>query len=213
MRVFSNFVKEKEARMDSTVLAAMITAIVAAIAALIGYSFTYWNNLQLSRQTARLNRINQQLSEFYGPLYSLVDANTQAWDAFRTKYRPGVSYFQDSPPLTEEDLKAWRMWITTVFMPRNLQLYKIIASKTDLIVEPNMPECLSAFCAHVAAYEVVLKMWEGHDFSEHEGIIRYPGDTLTNYSRQSFKELKKQQAELLGQEMKSMKSRIPDNRI
>lgn len=184
--------------MDSALVAAIVTAIVTVIVALIGYLATYWNNILLAQRTEQLNRINRQLSEFYGPLYSLVDASDQAWNAFRTKYRHGIPYFANNPPPTDEDLAAWRLWITTVFMPRNLQLYEMIVSKADLIIETDMPDCLRYFCAHVAAYQVVLKKWESQDFSEHTSIINYPKKALTEYGYQSFMNLKRKQAELLG---------------
>jgi hypothetical protein len=185
--------------MDPTLTAAIVTAIVTVVVALIGYLITYWNNILLSQRTEQLNRINRQLSEFYGPLYSLVDAGNQAWTAFRTKYRSGISsFFERNPPPTDEDLVAWRLWITTVFMPRNLQLYELIVSKADLIIESDMPDCLRDLCAHVAAYQVVLKKWENGDFSEHTSSIIYPRKALVEYSSRSFTDLKRKQAELLG---------------
>ncbi len=184
--------------MDSTLTAAIVTAIVTVFVALIGYFVTYWNNILLAQRTEQLDRINRQLREFYGPLYSLVDTGNQAWIAFRTKYRHGIPYFASNPPPTDEDLTAWRLWVTTVFMPRNLQLYELIVSKADLIIETDMPDCLRYFCAHIAAYQVVLKKWENQDFSEHTSIINYPEKALTEYSRQSFMSLKRKQAELLG---------------
>ncbi len=100
--------------MDLTRTAAVITAIVTIFVALAGYLITYWNNILLSRRTDRLNRINKQLNEFYGPLYSLVYSSSKSWVTFRTKYRSQKrSYFSDNPPPTEEELQAWRLWMTT----------------------------------------------------------------------------------------------------
>ncbi len=88
--------------MDLTRTAAVITAIVTIFVALAGYLITYWNNILLSRRTDRLNRINKQLNEFYGPLYSLVYSSSKSWVTFRTKYRSQKrSYFSDNP------LKKW----------------------------------------------------------------------------------------------------------
>ena len=185
--------------MDSTVVAAVVTAIVTIGVAFIGYLITYWNNILLTQRAEQLNRINRQLSELYGPLYSLEHTGSQAWAAFRTKYRSNVpAFFTNNPPPTEEDLKAWRLWTTTVFMPQTMQLRELIVSKADLIIEPDMPECLNNLCAHAAAYQVVLKKWENGDFSEHTSIINYPTKALAEYSSQSFVRLKRQQAALLG---------------
>ncbi len=173
--------------MDVTLTAAVITAIVTIFVALAGYLITYWNNILLSRRTERLNRINKQLNEFYGPLYSLVYSSSKSWVTFRTKYRSQKrSYFSDNPPPTEEELQAWRLWMTTVFMPINLRIYEMVVSKADLLIERDMPECLRELCAHVASYQTVLKKWENNDFSEHTSLIDYPGRELLDYSHRSF---------------------------
>ncbi len=185
--------------MDVTLTAAVITGVVTILVALAGYLITYWNNILLSRRSEQLNRINKQLNEFYGPLYSLVHSNSKAWVTFRTKYRQGISYFSNDPLPTEEDIQAWRLWMTTVFMPINLRIYELIVSKADLLIESDMPDCLRELCAHVAAYQTVLKKWENDDFSENTSLINYPGRALLDYSRRSFKELKERQANLLGE--------------
>jgi len=181
--------------MDLTLTAAVITAIVTIFVALAGYLITYWNNILLSRRTERLNRINKQLNEFY--------SSSKSWVTFRTKYRSQKrSYFSDNPPPTEEELQAWRLWMTTVFMPINLRIYEMVVSKADLLIERDMPECLRELCAHVASYQTVLKKWENNDFSEHTSLIDYPGRELLDYSHRSFKELKDKQSNLVGERTK-----------
>src|SRR5437879_4474315 len=89
--------------------------------------------------------------------------------------------------------------MATVFMPRNIWLQELIVSKSDLLIETDMPQCLRDFCAHVAAYQTVLKKWENNDFSEHTSIINYPGQKLLEYSHNSFRCLKEKQAKLIGE--------------
>ncbi len=89
--------------------------------------------------------------------------------------------------------------MTTVFMPRNLQLQELIISKADLLIETDMPDCLKDLCAHVAAYQAVLKRWEENDFSENLPIIDFPRDPLVDYCNQSFRNLKEKQARLIGE--------------
>jgi hypothetical protein len=190
--------------MDVTLTAAVITACVTIFVALAGYLITYWNNILLSRRTEQLNRINKQLNEFYGPLYSLVYSSSKSWVTFRKRYRSQIrSYFSNNPPPTEEELQAWRLWMTTVFMPINLRIYELIVSKADLLIERDMPGCLRELCAHVASYQVVLKKWGNNDFSEHTSLIDYPGRELLDYSHRSFKELKDKQSNLLGDKSKN----------
>src|SRR5581483_3044179 len=94
-------------RMDPTVAAAL----VGVGAALFGYFVKYATDIRLAQRNDRLERINRQLSEFYGPLLALTRASDESWQAFRKRYRPGAgSYWKADPPLTAEDALVWRLW-------------------------------------------------------------------------------------------------------
>jgi hypothetical protein len=75
--------------MDTTFLATIITVSGTLLVALAGYLITYWNNIRLSQRSEQLERVNRQLAEFYGPMYSLVSTGTQTWIAFRKKWLNG----------------------------------------------------------------------------------------------------------------------------
>ncbi len=183
--------------MNTTLIATIVTPIVVVfitvIGALVGYLITYRNSIRLSQRTERLNRINRQLGELYGPLYSIVDTGNKVWEAFHKKYPHVDPNFVAS----EKELKDWQLWMTTVFMPQNLQVYELIISKADLLIGTDMPDCLKQFCAHIAVYKTVLKKWENQDFSEYGSSIPYPREEITAYSCQSFEGLKKLQAEMI----------------
>ena len=179
----------------------IVTTIITILLALIGYFATYLNNLRLSQRSERLTRINRQLGELYGPLFSLTHASNIAWKGFRSVYRPGQSFFVNGKGPTEEELKAWRLWMTTVFMPINLRIYEIILSKSELLIETEMPECLLLFCAHTTAYQAVIKKWEANDYSEHLSVINYPSD-IDKYAETSYQVLKTEQAKLIGSKLK-----------
>ena len=175
-------------------------AVVVTIAlAVVGYLFKYFHDRSVTRRKDRLDRINLQLRHLYGPLYSIRNAAAIVWDAFRFKYRPGGSFFGSQPPPSDEELAAWRLWMSEVFMPLNLQMEKIIVENGDLIIEDAMPQCFLELCAHVASYKVVLKKWSWSDFSEHTALSKFPDTDLSTYIDSSYKRLKEEQAELLGQ--------------
>jgi hypothetical protein len=172
--------------------------IITVSLAFIGYFVTYVNNIRLSQRKERLERVNRQLGELYGPLFALTQASDRAWRAFRNKYRPSGAFFNEVSPPTDEELKIWRLWMSTVFMPNNLQMYQLILSKSDLLIEPEMPDCLLDLCAHVTAYQTVLEKWKNNDFSEHISLIGYPYPDLNQYARKSFEILNLEQAKLIG---------------
>jgi hypothetical protein len=92
----------------------VVTLLVTAFLAFIGYIVKYLNDVAMARRKDRLDRINQQLRNLYGPLYAIDQASGIAWQAFRSRYRKKQSYFRSNPPPNEEDLKAWRLWMFIV---------------------------------------------------------------------------------------------------
>lgn len=190
--------------MDSTVVAAL----VGVSAALIGYFVKYVSDIRLAQRDDRLDRINRQLSEFYGPLLALTQASEESWRAFRKRYRPDPgrtapgSFWRIDPPPTKEDAIVWRLWMTTVFVPLQRQMMELVLEHADLIDEPEMPPCLLTLCAHVAGYQAVLTEWERGEISlnreDNISVVNFPGHELASYATAEFTRLKAIQAELLG---------------
>ena len=180
-----------------------VVALVGVGAAVIGYFVKYWTDLKIEQRNDRLERINRQLNEFYGPLLALTRSSGESWQAFRKRYRPGGgSFWKSDPPPTREDAVAWRLWMTTVFMPLHQRMVELVLENAALIEEPEMPPCLLAMCAHVAGYQAVLKEWETGEISvareDNISIVNFPGEELADYAAAAFSRLKAEQASLLG---------------
>ncbi len=187
-----------------------IKTLVAILLAIVGYFVKYLNDLRImtkkaslesnkSKLSSELSRVNEQLEKFYGPLKALRESSEIAWKGFRQKYRSDTPhYFSKKDMPNEEELKAWRLWMSIVFMPNNNKMFEIINSRLDLLIEEEMPESLKLLCAHVAAYKTVLYKWEQNDFSEHTSIINFPSTEVNQYVDRSFSKLKKRQNELIG---------------
>jgi hypothetical protein len=179
-------------------------AIVGICAAVIGYFVKYSTDLRLAQRKDRLDRINRQLSEFYGPLLALTQSSGESWEAFRNRYRPPGerSYWRNDPPPTREDVLAWRLWMTTVFVPVHQRMMDLVLQNADLIEESEMPSCLLALCAHVAGYQAILKEWETGEIStqreDNISVVNFPGAELADYAASGFDWLKAEQAILLG---------------
>ncbi len=110
---------------------ALVVAIVGAVAAIRGYRV----NKELALHEERLARVSQQLSAFYGPLLALSSASHRSWIDFRRIYRPTNPDYWADPPPTDAELAAWRLWMTTVFMPLNREMRDLVVTKPDLLVE------------------------------------------------------------------------------
>ncbi|HEU5434428.1 MAG TPA: hypothetical protein VFU81_22335, partial [Thermomicrobiales bacterium] len=170
--------------MDATVAAAL----VGVGAALIGYFVKYATDMRLAQRNDRLERINRQLSEFYGPLLALTRSSDESWQAFRKRYRPpgNDSFWKNDPPPTAEDAVVWRLWMTTVFVPVHQQMMELVLDHADLIEEREMPPCLLSLCAHIAGYQAVLKEWERGEISvareDNISVVNFPGEELARYA-------------------------------
>ncbi|MEU9992976.1 hypothetical protein AB0E10_40650 [Streptomyces sp. NPDC048045] len=179
----------------------MATVIVTVVLAFIGYLATYLNGLRLAQRQARLTRVNQQLSDFYGPLFALMEANSRTYDTFSDKYaRPdGRDPFRHDTPPTEQELAEWRTWASTVFIPNIQAMRDVVVTKADLLIEEEMPQALLQLCAHVSGYEITAARWAQGNYGEHLSLISFPGRELREYIRDRFAQLKSEQAQLLGQ--------------
>ena len=187
-------------------------ALIGVCIAVIGYFIKYRIDLRLAQRNDRLERINRQLSEFYGPLLALTRSSGQSWQAFRQRYRPpgSESFWKSDPPPTRDDTIAWRLWMTTVFMPVHQRMMELVLNRADLIEEPEMPPCLLDLCAHVNGYQAILKEWETGEISmaraDNISVVNFPGQELAEYAATAFSRLKAEQARLLGSTEKTGRS-------
>ncbi len=100
------------------------------------------------------------------------------------------------PPIRDEDLKEWMLWMTTIFMPLNDVREKIIIENAHLIIEEQMPQCLLDFVTHVVGYKALMAQWADGDYTERRSIIGWPPEFDT-YVEHSYKALKAEQTRLL----------------
>lgn len=174
----------------------IITTIVSILLAFIGYTAKYFNDVRIAKRKERLERINRQLKELYGPLLSLTSSTKAVWYKFRENYRKEtIKYFDEENPPSSEEKEIWRNWMQTVFIPINKKMYDIILEHGDLIIENEFPESFKDLCSHVESYKTVIKKWELGDFSEHLSLLNYPIE-LDQYVEKGYKLLKYEQNKL-----------------
>ncbi|WP_042721195.1 hypothetical protein [Flavobacterium sp. B17] len=178
---------------DKTIVTASVTILVT----FSGFIIKYLNDIELAKRKDRLDRINKQLGDFYGPLYSLLKSNNQSWKSFREKYKPNGAYFNDPNfPTTQTQIEEWKHYMKYVFMPHNDKIHDILISKSDLLIEDKMPECLLKLISHIVIYKAILKKWELGDDSELISIINFPLE-VNEYIYTSFEFLKKEQFKII----------------
>jgi len=172
----------------------------AVILALLGYFLTYANNIRINKRNERLELINKQINQFYGPLFVSVNTSDIAYKAYLQKIENRKT-IDSGMSFTDYENKEWEIWLESVFMPLNLFGEKVVLENAYLIREAEMPQCLIDFLTHVSAYKALLKKWESGDKNEVMPLIDFPKE-LREYIRDSYLELKKEQLRLIGQNQK-----------
>ncbi len=165
--------------------------------AFVGIMAAYITARMHARNKDRLELVNRQLSELYGPLYMASQAGEIAYKELLQKYGRKKDFFEEgheNPP--QKELDEWIVWVKNIFLPLNDLREKIIIEQAHLIIENSAPRCLLDFVTHVVGYKAILVRWEKGDFSEKWSIKDFPRD-LTEYAENSYHDLKKQQARLL----------------
>lgn len=105
--------------------ASAATLSVTVLLAISGYLAAYFYNLRLAQRKDRLERLNRQLSDLYGPRFALQTSASYIWTEFRNRSRQGFrQYWGPAGPPRATEAAAWRLWITEVFMPLNVEMSK-----------------------------------------------------------------------------------------
>lgn len=82
-----------------------------------GWVIAYVSKTIHDRRAAKLERVNCQLKDLYGPLYVLLESGDRLWQSFWEHNQPshGKSYyFGPDVNLTEVELETWRIWMANV---------------------------------------------------------------------------------------------------
>ena len=187
-----------------------ITVVLTLSVAVLGSVAAYLNSLRIASRKDQLDHVDRQLRKLYGPLFALNHVSNTAWRAFRQKYRPGAeSYWRTEPGPTPEDEAAWRLWMSTVFMPLLLRMEEVILKHADLIEEQEMPQCFIDLISHISAYKPVLQKWSNGDHSEHVSVLRFPGAAMTAYLEPQYRNLKLRQTRHRGDQADRPRVREP----
>jgi hypothetical protein len=166
-------------------------AVLTIVLAFAGYLVTFASSRMMARRADRLRLVNQRLNEFYGPLYVATVAGNTSYRSLLAKQGKTECH-----PVSDDEVKEWVLWMTTIFMPLNDVREKIIIENAHLIVEEQMPECLLDFVTHVVGYKALLSKWAEGDYAERRSTIGWPPE-FDRYVERSYKALKAEQTRLL----------------
>ena len=175
--------------------APILVALIAAVVAVFGYLLNHYLDRRKDSRLRKLQRLESQLQDFYGPLMALSHATYTIYDGWIRIYRDGKPFNDDDPP-TEEQLSFWRTWITSVLQPLNERMVTIVIERSHLLDDDELPGAFSVLLAHVEGYKPIIAAWKVGDYSRHLSIIDYPSN-LHEQIRDHYKRLSSAYADLL----------------
>src|SRR5689334_7747207 len=165
------------------------------------------------KRATQLRRLDEQLSDLYGPLYALYEKGDRQWRAFLKEFSnckdPNFLGFfpiaNEFPPPNAEQLRVFRLWMQSVFMATNIQMEELIINNADLVIGETMPAPFLSFCVHVASLKASVAEWSAPEFDradwkKHMAIFPHPAADLHIYIKATFEILKKEQSRLLSGE-------------
>lgn len=162
----------------------------------------YINSVRLEQRKKRLERINRQLDEFYGPLLAIVQSSQQAWENFKGKYDGNPNFYKKEHNPTPKQLAEFHTWMSAVFKPNNDKLYKLITNNTSLLIEDRMPQVLLDLMAHITEFRINFEARKDEASEVAESKSKYKGQPLLAYCQDSFRALKAEQIRLIKGRMK-----------
>ena len=192
--------------------------------ALGGFLFTYFNSKSVEERKARIERVNRQLKEFYGPLLACVSSTSSAKRAM-------IKQLLGSEGIREESLqavvrrdsraaKAYQSWMELVLQPLNERAAKVVTENIDLLEGSTIQPLLLQLVAHVFSNRVLIASWNdprdqsavGGDGKGGGGgglssAIPYP-ERLEEFVAREFGKMKRVQAELLGAKLPPLRSKL-----
>lgn len=168
------------------------------LAAASGFLASYFNSKLIEERKARIERVNEQLREFVGPLLATVATSHSAWAAMIAQTGMSARAFQEAVAADPKgsEAAAYRAWMTSVLQPLNEKAAALVFERIDLLDDVAAVPELMQLVAHTCTTRVVLQRWKEGDLSA-RSRVSYP-DTLLAWSQRTFLKAKKQQASLLG---------------
>jgi hypothetical protein len=181
---------------NAVLIAALVTGVVTAVGWGVNHILSSRADRQRQLRAAELSYVERQLAELYGPLLFLtLEGEAALRDLLQTLGRPWVFDFKGIP---DDELNTWLFWVEHEFLPRNEAIQQLLASKSHLIQDADMPESFRAFVSYYNSWRVSHLRWQKEK-------VPYAWHAKENYPQefsddilQTFGSLKRRHSELIG---------------
>ncbi|TMR97568.1 hypothetical protein EJK15_17780 [Nonomuraea basaltis] len=153
--------------MNTAITVAIIAGAVSALGWLVTSILSNRNEIRRRQISARLEYVQKQLEELYGPLAFLVYEGRFTWEDLLATL--GRQHVFDGDHIPEKELPIWLHWVETEAMPRNFAIQALLAGKSHLIEGSTIPNSYLDFLDHHNSWRVRHSQWKelGTTYSWH----------------------------------------------
>jgi hypothetical protein len=155
--------------MNSTIAAALISALVALTAAITsaivtrrGWREDQRRKFQQLQYESEIAHVKRQIEELYGPLYGLIQ-KSEAIGKVYEKVLPSNEEKSNVYNKTDHYKNIWLFFRENYFYPIGEKQAELINSKTHLLYSKEMPESFDQFLRHQATRECLLRLWKEYN--------------------------------------------------
>lgn len=198
----------------------IIIATIGLILVIFGWIIPYRNSLRIERLRQKneqeLERIrwkkefvDKQISDLYGPLYSLIIESNISFSRIlyqlgRKHVIPKDKSFYDLP---EHEQKIWKHYVDNYKIKSQMKMVEIMRNNFHLIYKSDVPLCYRKFLDYSLGWEL-LNNQRCHgvpNYYEYHYAYNYPVQ-FNKYVRETLDQLLKEQARLIEQTEDTMNS-------
>ncbi len=164
------------------------------------------NEKELERIRWKKDLIDRQISELYGPLYSLIIEGDVSFSRIlyqlgRNCVIPKDKCFYDLP---EEEQKIWKHYVDTYKIKNQMNMVEIMRNNLHLIYNSELPTCYKEFLDYSLGWELLDNQKRNGvpNYYEYHYVFNYPTE-FNNYIRTTLEHLLVEQAKLIKQSEKT----------
>ena len=178
----------------------VFSLIMVALGWIISYLLSRRKDQKLESQKMKLQYLNGQISEFYGPIYSILLENDRIRQLIQDQFER-KTIFEAGKELNKDEQEIWVHYLENYLIPNNRKIIDILINKIHLLQGYSFPSIYREWIDHALGYEVLHKQYKdvGRKYGFHS-ISNFPSEFRTEIVN-TMSQLKKKQFEIVNLEL------------
>jgi hypothetical protein len=140
--------------------------IVLAVGWIVTYYLSRLKDQKLESQKIKLQHLNSQISQFYGPIYSILLENDRIRQLIHKQFgRDAI--FENGKELTKVEFETWSHYLENYLIPNNRKIINILKDKIHLVQGDSFPSIFREWIDYALGYELYHKQFKdiGREYS------------------------------------------------